>query len=300
VTSARGTEASLGVVIATRDRRDSLLRTLDHLTALPEQPPLVVVDNASRDGTAAAVATRFPDVELLALERNRGAAARNIGVRHLGTPLVAFSDDDSWWEPGALAHAVATLDSHPGVGLLAARILVGDERRLDPVSGQMGSSPAPPGLPGPRVDGFLACGAIVRGEAFLAAGGFCERFLIGAEESLLTIDLRAAGWELCYAEDVVGVHLPHRSGRRGRGWTERRNELWTAWLRRPARRALRETAELALAAPRDTTALRAFSGALAGLPWALAERRAARIAPRSSGTTEGDHQEPKEARCSSV
>jgi GT2 family glycosyltransferase len=279
-----GTEPPLGVVIATRDRRDSLLRTLDHLTALPEQPPLVVVDNASRDGSAAAVASRFPEVELLPLERNHGAAARNIGVRHLGTPLVAFSDDDSWWEAGALARAVAILDSQPGVGLLAARILVGDERRLDPVSGQMRSSAARPGLPGPRVDGFLACGAVVRGEAFLAAGGFCERFLIGAEESLLTIDLRAAGWELCYADDVVAVHLPHRSGRRGRGWIERRNALWTSWLRRPARRALRETAELALAAPRDTTALRAHAGALAGLPWALSERRSPTAEIRSHAT----------------
>jgi GT2 family glycosyltransferase len=275
----------VGVAIATRNRRDSLLRTLAHLTSLPEQPPIVVVDNDARDGTAAAVAERFPAVAVLPLARNRGVAARNLAARELKTPFVAFSDDDSWWEPGALAAAAAILAAHPEVGLLAARILVGeDERRLDTVSADMAASPTPPGLPGPRIDGFIACGAVVRSEAFFAAGGFCERFLIGAEESLLTLDLRAAGWELCYAEEVVAVHSPHRSQRGGRTWLERRNELWTSWLRRPVRRALRETAELARAAPRDAIAARALAGALAGLPWALANRRPRRVAAADPGT----------------
>jgi N-acetylglucosaminyl-diphospho-decaprenol L-rhamnosyltransferase len=278
--------APVGVAIATRDRRDSLLRTLERLTALPERPPIVVADNASCDGTAAAVAERFPQVRLLALDRNHGAASRNLAVRQLETPFAAFCDDDSWWEPGALAAAAATFAAHPEVGLLAARILVGEEeRRLDTVSADMGAGATPDDLPGPRIDGFIACGAIVRSEAFLAAGGFCERFLIGAEESLLTIDLRAAGWELCYADDVVAVHAPHRSERRGRTWLERRNELWTSWLRRPARRALGETAALARAAARDPLAARALAGALAGLPWALARRRVPRIATPHTGTS---------------
>jgi GT2 family glycosyltransferase len=298
---ARTTEARIGVVIATRDRRDSLLRTLELLTSLPERPPIVVVDNASGDGTPAAVAAGFPEVELLALERNHGAAARNVGVRHLETPFVAFSDDDSWWDAGALARAAQILESQPALALVAARILVGEERRLDPVSDEMRSAPTPADLPGPRIDGFLACGAVVRAAAFLAAGGFCERFLIGAEEELLTIDLRAAGWELCYADRVVAVHAPQRSGRGNRSRLERRNELWTSWLRRPARRALRETAELALCALRDAAALRAFAGALVGLPWALSERRAPRIPSGSAGR--GDvNEEPreKEATCSSA
>jgi GT2 family glycosyltransferase len=265
--------SAVGVVVATRDRRDSLLRTLAELAALPERPPTIVVDNASSDGTAAAVAAEFPAVDLLALERNLGAAARNLGARRLRTPFVAFSDDDSWWAPGALATAAEELRRRPRLGLLAARILVGAERRLDPVSATM-AGPAPPGLPGPRVDGFLACGAVVRRDAFLAAGGFCERFLIGAEESLLTIDLRAAGWELCYAENVVAIHCPHEGPRGDRGWLRRRNALWTAWMRAPARQALRETAALARVARTEPEARRALASAALGLPWALRERRA--------------------------
>jgi GT2 family glycosyltransferase len=279
VEAGAGQRAETGVVIATRDRRDSLLRSVAAIEALPERPPIVVVDNASSDGTAEAVTANFPAVELLALERNRGIGARNLGLERLHTRFVAFSDDDSWWSPGALARAAATFSRHPAVGLLAARILVGSERRLDQVSALM-EGPAPPGLPGPRVSGFLACGVVVRREAFLAAGGFCERFLIGAEETLLAIDMRAAGWELCYAPDVVAVHAPHPASRGGRSSLLLRNELWTSWLRRPAGRALRDTAGLLRAASHDDTARRALLSAVAGLPWALRARRAPTTRPR--------------------
>jgi GT2 family glycosyltransferase len=121
-----------GVVIATRNRRERLLTTLDRLAELPECPPIVVVDNGSEDGTPAAAQQRHPSVGVVALRHNLGAAARTIGARAVGTPLVAFSDDDSWWAPGALARAEATFAQQPRLGLLAARVLVGEDERLDP------------------------------------------------------------------------------------------------------------------------------------------------------------------------
>ena len=73
------------VVVATRNRCPGLCRTLEHLTALPERPPIVVVDNGSSDGTADAVRRAFPRVELVALRGNLGAHARNHGVRRART-----------------------------------------------------------------------------------------------------------------------------------------------------------------------------------------------------------------------
>src|SRR4051812_1458222 len=144
------------VVIATRDRRDELLRTLGRLRELPERPPLIVVDNASSDGTADAVRARFPAVEVVRAARNLGAPARNLGVRAARTPYVAFSDDASWWEPGALHRAAEAFDAHPGLGLIAAHTLVGPARRPDPINAAMAGTPLPgaPGLPGPPVLGF--------------------------------------------------------------------------------------------------------------------------------------------------
>lgn len=52
-----------------------------------------------------------------------------------------------------------------------------------------------------------------------------------------------------------------------------RNTLWSTWLRRPARPALRRTAHLARTVPRDTVSPRVFAEAAAALPWVLRERR---------------------------
>jgi GT2 family glycosyltransferase len=265
------------VVIATRDRRAELIRTLRNLTALAEAPAVVVVDNASRDGTAQAVSARFPRVRVLRLPRNLGAAARTAGVRAARTPYVAFSDDDSWWEPGALRRAAEVFEAHPRLGLIAARTLVGPERADDPVNAAMAGSPlrAGGGLPGPPVLGFLACASVVRRRAFLEVGGFDRLLFFVGEEQMLAMDLAARGWGLAYVPDVVAVHEPssHRPPSRWRLRAELRNALLTAWMRRPARVALGETARLAGAAVRDADARAALAGAAGRLPAALARRR---------------------------
>jgi N-acetylglucosaminyl-diphospho-decaprenol L-rhamnosyltransferase len=268
--SGRSAVPEIAVVVATRDRRDTLLATLDRLVALPARPRVIVVDNASADGTAAAVRARHPEVDVIALPRNLGAAARTAGVRVADAPFVAFADDDSWWEPGALRRAAEHLAGHPRLGLLAARILVGDSGRLDPTCAAMARSPLSSDvpLPGPKVLGFLACGAVVRRDAYLAVGGFEGRLGIGGEEDLLAMDLASAGWALAYVEDVVAHHHPQTAARPGRRALVARNDLWSAWLRRPLRVALRVT----LAAARDGHG-RGFPAALRGLPWIARRRR---------------------------
>ena len=269
-------QSSVTIVVATRDRRASLLRTLDRLCDLPERPPVVVVDNGSRDGTADAVRARHPDVEMVEAGRNLGGAARTLGARRSQTPFVAFADDDSWWAPGSLRRAAALLHDHPQLAVVAARVLVGDEEREDPTSAAMFASPltADPGLPGHAVLGFLACGAVVRRAAFLDADGFHPRLGVGGEEQLLALDLARAGWSLAYVPDVVAYHhpAPARNVHRRRA-VELRNALWVAWLRRPLRRALAASVELLQRAAGDEAAREAVRAALAGLPWALAARR---------------------------
>jgi GT2 family glycosyltransferase len=267
------------VVIATRNRRALLLRTLDKLTDLRPPPPIIVLDNASDDDTAAAVRAVSRDhdqVQLIRLPRNAGAAARNLGVRQAGTPYVAFSDDDSWWAPGALPLAERIMDSHPRLGLLAADTVVGPHERPDPVSAQMATSPLGrrPDLPGPSVLGFLACAAIVRRRAFLDAGGFSALLHFRGEEMLLSYDLAARGWGLCYVSEVRSHHHPatHRPDAGQHDQLRLRNQALTAWMRRPVREAVRTSAALLRAALRDPTAGHAVLGLLRRLPAALARR----------------------------
>ncbi len=272
----RAPEPRVAVVVVTRNRLPELLTSLGHLRALPEKPRVVVVDNASSDGTPQAVCHRYPDVEVIPLEENRGAAGRNVGVRAVDAPYVAFSDDDSWWEAGSLSRAADLFDEHSRLGLLAARILVGPEEREDPTCAEMAASPLPaePDLPGPPVLGFLACAAVVRRSAYLEVGGFDPRLLIGGEEKLLAADLASAGWGLAYVEDLTVHHHPStvRDARTRRRLTIR-NNLWFAWLRRPAPIAVRRTIDLLRILPCDADIRFDLIDALRALPWALRRRR---------------------------
>ena len=266
----------VSVVVITRDRAGDLVNALAHLTALAERPRIVVVDNGSGDDTVAMVRARYPGVEVVELGENRGAAARNVAVEMVDTPYVAFADDDSWWAPGALRRAADLLDAHPRLALVNAHILVGPDERDDPTCVEMGHSPLPsgPGQPGHPLLSFIACAAMVRRDAYLAAGGFHAKLSVGGEEEILGHDLVGAGWQLSYVPEIVIHH--HASTSRDtdeRRATGIRNTLWTTWLRRPVRPALVRTARLLRRLPRDRVTVRGLAQAAAGAPWVLRERR---------------------------
>jgi GT2 family glycosyltransferase len=265
----------VSVVVLTHNRVDELLGTLERLSRLPESPKLIVVDNASADGTSAEVSRRFPQVRLVRRPTNEGAAGRNAGVACVETPYAAFCDDDTWWAPGALARGAELLAAHPRVAVLSARVLVGAGERLDATCARMAESPLrSPGLPGPALAGFMAGACVMRVQAFREAGGYEPRLLIGAEETLLSLDLLTLGWHIAYAPELVCHH--HPSAARDtprRQWLLARNRLWIAWMRLPARAAWRESRAAVREAADADAAWQALVAAVAGLPWALRRRR---------------------------
>jgi GT2 family glycosyltransferase len=236
----------------------------------------VVVDNGSSDHSADAVADRFKQVTLLRSDRNLGALGRNLAVRNIDTPYVAFCDDDTQWRPGALARAADLLDAHPGLASVTGRILVAPTMVEDPITPELRDSPVPgpAWLPGPALLGVLAGASMFRVAAFRNVGGFSPRLWLGGEEELLALDLAAQGWWMCWAPDVVVEHAPSASrDPRRRRQLGIRNTLWTAWLRRPLPGALRRTGTLLRSVPRDRASVVAVGEALAGLGWVLRERR---------------------------
>jgi len=256
------------VVVMTRDRWPDLQQTLPR-----HRGPVILVDNGSSDGTPDLVRRHFPHIDVLELGTNHGSVARNLGVRRAATPYVAFADDDSWWAPGALTRAADLLDAHPRLAVLAARMLVGPEERPDPICALMADSPLgrAADLPGPSVLGFLACGAVVRREAYLEAGGFDDVVFFMGEEERLALDLATLGWGLSYVDEVVAHHHPSpvrdTVARQARA---ARNRLLTTLMRRPWPVVLSAVAADLRAGRAGRMAVRQ---AAARLPRALRQRR---------------------------
>src|SRR5271163_1440507 len=86
----------ISVVLATYDRRHSLPRAIASVLREDVRLELIVVDDASRDGTADYLAALAdPRIRIITAERNRGpSAARNLGLRAARAAIVAFLDSD--------------------------------------------------------------------------------------------------------------------------------------------------------------------------------------------------------------
>ncbi len=176
------------VVIPVFNRPEAVVRAIRSVLDQPGVAlELIVVDDASTDGTAAAVeAMDDPRLRLLRQPENRGvAAARNRGIREARGRVIAFLDSDDLWLPGGLAPRLAALDAEPE----AVAVLRSGIERFDGEKTQE-LRPEPEAAVLPRL--FLENGAfgftingLLRREAVATAGFF--------DENLDAIE----DWELC-------------------------------------------------------------------------------------------------------
>lgn len=263
------------IVMLTYNRCAELMRSLAHLLTLPEQPRIIVVDNAGTDGTAERVSACVPQIQIVRSAVNLGAAGRNLGVDTVVTPYVAFCDDDTWWAPGALDAAAQILDLHPSIAVLNAHIVVGPDAIPDPACLHMAQSPLKtvPGV-GPMLIGFMAGAIVMRTSAFRNAGGYWPPFFIGGEETLLAMDILDAGGHIVYAPALQVHHWP--SSLRDSAQRKRllaRNALWTAWMRLPGKMALARTWQTLQTLPCAGARRSAVIDALAGVGPVFRHRR---------------------------
>ena len=263
------------VVVLTCNRRNEVLRTVQQLQSLPERPAVIVADNGSTDGTAAALAARFPRVRVVRADTNLGAAGRNRAAQLATTEFVAFSDDDTEWQPGSLAHAVALLERWPRVAVLSARVVVGDARAPDRACAAMQASPLDRrDLPGPSLVGYMAGACVFRAAMFRALGGYEPRLFIGGEEELVALDVLDAGHAIVYCDAMTVLHRP--SAQRDGGLRRRllaRNAALVAWLRLPWREVAGATLNACAAAAREGHPCADFGTLARGIGWALRRRR---------------------------
>lgn len=184
--------ADCAVVIPTRDRAQSLLKTLTRLADTPGPDlEIVIVDNGSVDGTAGHVVKAFPKVRIIPLPTNRGATARNDGIRQAKSPIVLTLDDDSGPFPGTVEKLVTALED-PSLGIAACPVLMPDGRFEEG-----GSRYVPVG-----------CGAAFRRDVLLSLGGFHPEYKVYVEEYDLAYRFLAADLAVRYIDDAPVWHEP--------------------------------------------------------------------------------------------
>jgi GT2 family glycosyltransferase len=301
-------EPDVTVLVVTWRARDLLRRCLAALDAQTRPHRLLVVDNASADGTADLLVELLggrPQTRVLRLPRNRGfAGGVAAGLAEVGTPWVALLNDDAEPASGWLAALLAAADPEAGVVAVTSRLLLpsgavnnagvvlrqdgyGADRGLGAPDGPPYDSPA-------EVFGFSGGAALLQMAAVDAAGGFPAPYFLYYEDTDTSWRLRLAGGRVTYAPGAVVRHAHSASADQASAlfsFHNERNRLLTLTRCAPAGVALRQLARFGLTtgslaakrvlrrplppAPHFRVGLRLLVlGSYARLlPWALRTRR---------------------------
>ena len=216
----------ISIIIVSFNARGDLERCLESLHSAPPAMPhdIVVVDNASTDGSAAA-ARRWPDITVIEAGSNAGfARANNIGIRaSRGTNLLLLNSD-TLVPRGAIDRLLAELERDPDVAVVGPRLVDGSGfaelsfgRMIGPFNElrqkRLARSGAVEELTKHRqypdwVSG--ACLLVRRGDAE-AVGGLDERYFMYAEDVDFCAAIRARRRRILFTPDVEVVHLRGRS-----------------------------------------------------------------------------------------
>ena len=273
---------------------------LDALDAQVQAPPfeIVLVDNASSDGSAAFVAGRYPHVRVLETGANLGfAAGNNAGARVAQGEWLAFLNNDTAVHTDWLARLYDAVVQHPEFAIATSRIVLMDDPGVIDSAGDgylRAGGAFKHGHGGPARayetsrEVFGACGAafLIRRAVFHELDGFDERFFMVYEDVDLSYRARLRGHRVWYAADAIVRHAVSASlgrasanavfyGQRNLEWTWIKNTPASLLIRTAPAHVVYSLAGLAhyLRAGRFAPAVRGKIAALAELPRLWRARR---------------------------
>ena len=201
-------------------------------SAAPIRAELIVVDNASEDGSAELVRTEFPWVELIEAPRNGGFAyGNNLALPRARGEAVLLLNPDTELCPGALAVLLATLSTHPEAGIVGPKLLRPDGSmhlacrrsfptprvalfRLaglsqlfprSPVFGRYNLTFIDPDRP-LAVDSVCGASLLIRRATLRQIGPLDERFFMYGEDLDWCLRAKQAGWTVRYEPSAVVRH----------------------------------------------------------------------------------------------
>ena len=225
----------LAIIIVSHNTRTDLESCLGSIDRHPPHVTheVIVVDNASSDGSVTGVQLRWPNVRTIPLDRNVGfAAANNEGIRRSRSRLVLLLNSDTLMTDGALDRLVEALDTLPGAAIVGPK-LVDRHGRAELSFGRMMSPLAEVrqkllASRGDRkiqqvtskraeVDWVSGACLLVRRSAAEAAGLLDERYFMYCEDVDFCAAVRAQGGRVYFTPDARVIHSRGRSSAGGSG-----------------------------------------------------------------------------------
>ena len=227
----------LSVSIVNTGSRELMLACLASLAGTDAE--IVVLDNASEDGSVAAVRERFPGVRVIAQPYRAGFGANhNTVIRDTSGRYVYVLNEDTTADDWGFDALTAYLNAHPRVAALGPRLVYPDGRLQDSAwrfptplvstlslatLGRLGVTQSRGDAPR-AVDWVMGAAVALRREALEEVGLFDEDFFLYSEEVDLQARLHRAGWEVHYFPRVTVVH--HESQFSADIPERRINEMW--------------------------------------------------------------------------
>lgn len=211
---------SVSIIVVGYNSRHHLARCFGALLRqeYPGRVELLFVDNASTDGSAAYVHTRFPGVRVVAAGGNLGyAGGNNLGAGHASGEVLAFINPDTEAEPTWLRELVRPVAIDPQVGLTTSKIVLMDRPALINTCGNEISlagittctdagSPAATVTRDRDVSAVSGAACAIRADLFRRLGGFDARFWMYLEDTDLSWRVRLAGYRCVLAACSVVAH----------------------------------------------------------------------------------------------
>lgn len=237
---------AVSVVIVSFNAREWLGRCLASVYAQRLQPlEVIVVDNASSDGSVQMIAESFSSVQVISCPTNLGfAAANNLAARNASqqSRWLALLNPDAFPEPDWLETLLAAAAANPEYAVFASRLLdaktpgfldgIGDAYHPSGLVWRIGHGQSADSAPVQNHEVFSACAAalLIRRDAFEKAGGFDEDFFCYVEDVDLGFRLRLLGFRALYVAAAVAYHVGSATtGRRSdfSVYHGHRNLVWT-------------------------------------------------------------------------
>jgi GT2 family glycosyltransferase len=228
----------ISVVVLSYMRKDALRHTLSQLAGMEWSQAahggeVIVVDNASTDGSAEMVRQEFAWVRLIALERNTLIEGFNIGARAARGELLLILDDDSWPEAGSVEAASAYVRSQPGVGGVMLH-------RRHPRTMQWEWPFAAEQLKGVQQDWpDMGCGNLFRREAWNRVGGYTSAYELYRNDTDIALKLAGAGYRVVFCREWLVWHDSKIASKKSDKWLWLSTRNWVWMARRHARGVLR-------------------------------------------------------------